>query len=158
MYNIVGALFTNEKEAREAMAALSENPQINGTTIFQMSLVKRKNGELKLCDNFTSEYLTSSDLTGGLLGGLIGLLAGPLGAVLGGATGALLGDAMNADKKDIGQILIEEVAQKMEEGDLAMIMIVDEENEGILDHALVNYNVVITRFDAKKIAKDAGIE
>ena len=73
-------------------------------------------------------------------------------------TGALLGDAMNADKKDIGQILIEEVAQKMEEGDLAMIMIVDEENEGILDHALVNYNVVITRFDAKKIAKDAGIE
>ena len=158
MYNIVGAMFAKESEAREAMAALRETPSFNGTTVYQVSLVKCKDNELKLCDNFTSEYLTSSDLTGGLLGVLIGLLAGPLGAMLGGATGALLGDAMNADKKDIGQILIEEVAQKMEEGDLAMIMIVDEENEGILDHALVNYNVVITRFDAKKIAKDAGIE
>ena len=143
MYNIVGAMFAKESEAREAMAALRETPSFNGTTVYQVSLVKCKDNELKLCDNFTSEYLTSSDITGGLLGG---------------ATGALLGDAMNADKKDIGQILIEEVAQKMEEGDLAMIMIVDEENEGILDHALVNYNVVITRFDAKKIAKDAGIE
>ena len=70
MYNIVGALFTNEKEAREAMAALSENPQINGTTIYQISLVKRVEGVLKLCDNFTSPYLKSTDtVKGGIVGG-----------------------------------------------------------------------------------------
>ena len=72
MYNIVGALFTTESEAREAMAALSETPQINGTTIYQISLVKRKEGVLKLCDNFSSEYLKSNDaVKGGLIGRLI---------------------------------------------------------------------------------------
>ena len=91
MYNIVGAMFVAESEAREAMAALAETPKINGTTIFQMTLMKRKNGDLKVCDNFTSEHLTSNDtVKGGLIGGLIGILAGPLGVLLGGATGALV--------------------------------------------------------------------
>jgi len=55
MFNIVGALFTEENEAREALAALSQTPKINGTTIYQMSLVKRKEGVLRLCDNFSSD-------------------------------------------------------------------------------------------------------
>ena len=67
MYNIVGALFNEESEARQAMAALSENPQINGTTIYQISLVKRKEGVLRLCDNFSSEYLKSDDAADRLL-------------------------------------------------------------------------------------------
>ena len=107
MYNIVGAMFADEKEAREAMAALAETPKFNGTTIYQMSLMKRKEGELKLCDNFTSEYLTDSDTAkGGLIGGLIGLLGGAVGVVLGGVAGALLGDAKDVDKKHFSQELI----------------------------------------------------
>ena len=88
MNNIVGAMFTKESEAREAMAALAKTPSINGTTIYQMSLVKRVNGELKLCDNFTSDELKSTEtVKGGVLGGLIGILGGPLGVLLGGAAG-----------------------------------------------------------------------
>ena len=33
MNNIVGVMFNSESEARKAMAELSENPQINCTTI-----------------------------------------------------------------------------------------------------------------------------
>ena len=65
MYNIVGAMFASEEEARKALKALAETPEINGTTILQMSLMKRKGGELKLCDNFTSENLTSNDTVKG---------------------------------------------------------------------------------------------
>ncbi len=155
MYNIVGAMFAAESEARQALNTLAETPRINGTTIFQMSLVKRKNGDLKLCDNFTSEYLTSNDtVKGGLIGGLIGLLGGPLGALLGGAAGALIGDAVDADDKLDSQDLIEQVAQRLEEGDMALIMLVDEADEAILDHMLVKYNTVIVRYDAETIAKE----
>jgi len=155
MYNIVGAMFASEAEAREAMTALSETPEINGTNVLQMSLVKRQDGELKLCNNFTSENLKSHDtVKGGLIGGLIGILGGPLGALLGGATGALLGKASDSDNKLDSKTLIEQAAQKLEEGDLALIMMVDETNEAILDRMLVKYNVVVIRYDADVIAKE----
>jgi uncharacterized membrane protein len=155
MYNIFGALFTNENEARQALAALSENPQINGTTIYQISLVKRKEGVLKLCDNFTSPYLKSTDtVKGGIVGGLIGLLAGPIGLLLGGAAGALAGKAGDLDNKDESKALIEQAAKKLEEGDIAVIALADETNEEVLDHALVKYNTVVVRYDAEVIAKE----
>jgi len=155
MYNIVGAMFAAESEAREALNALAETPKLNGTTILQMSLIKRKNGELKLCDNFTSEYLTSKDtVKGGVIGGLIGLLGGPITALLGGAAGVLIGDAVDADNKLDSQDLIEQVAQRLEEGDMALIMLVDEADEGILDHRLVKYNTIVVRYDAETIAKE----
>ena len=145
MYNIVGAMFAAESEAREALNALAETPKLNGTTILQMSLIKRKNGELKLCDNFTSEYLTSKDtVKGGVIGGLIGLLGGPITALLGGAAGVLIGDAVDADNKLDSQDLIEQVAQRLEEGDMALIMLVDE----------VKYNTIVVRYDAETIAKE----
>ena len=155
MYNIVGAMFASEAEAREAMTALSETPEINGTNILQMSLVKRQDGELKLCNNFTSDNLKAHDtVKGGLIGGLIGVLSGPLGVLLGGTAGALLGKASDADNKVNSKTLIEQAAQKLEEGDLALIMMVDETDESILDHMLVKYNDVVIRYDADVIAKE----
>ena len=155
MYNIVGAMFADEQEARRALDALAETPKINGTTILQMSLVKRKDGELKLCDNFTSEHLTSKDtVKGGVIGGLLGLLGGPITALLGGAAGVLIGDAVDHDNKLDSQDLIEQVAQRLEEGDMALIMLVDEADEGILDHMLVKYNTFVVRYDAETITKE----
>ena len=141
MYNIAAVEFANESDARQALKGLSETPQINGTTIYQIALVKRQNGELKLCDNFTSEYLTDSDtVKGGLLGGLIGLLGGGIGVVLGGVAGAEL---------------IAQVAERMEEGDMGLLMTVNETDESILDHMLVKYNNKnVYRFDAETIAKE----
>jgi len=155
MNNIVGVLFNDESEAREALKTLSAAPQINGTTIYQISLVKRKEGVLKLCDNFTSEYLTGdSAVKGGLIGGLIGVLTGPIGMLLGGASGALLGKANEYSNKDDSAALIEQAAQKLEEGDIALIILADETKEEVIDHALVKYNTVIVRYDAKVISKE----
>ena len=155
MFNIVGAMFAAESEARQALDALAQAPRINGTTIYQMSLVKRKGGELKLCDNFTSDYLTADDtLKGGVIGGLVGLLSGPIGVLIGSAAGTLIGDAVDTKNKHDSQDLIEQVAQRLEEGDMALIMSVDETDESILDHMLVKYNTIVVRYDAETIAKE----
>ena len=136
MYNIAAVEFANESAARLALKGLSETPKINGTTIYQIALVKRQNGELKLCDNFTSDYLTDSDtVKGGLIGGLIGLLRGGIGMML---------------------ELIAQVAERMEEGDMGLLMTVNETDESILDHMLLKYNNKnVYRFDAEAIAKEA---
>ena len=155
MLNIVGAMFADENEARQAMDALIQTSRINGTTIYQISLVKRKDGELKLCDNFTSPYLTDDDtLKGGVIGGLVGLLSGPIGVLVGETAGMLIGDAVDTKNIHDSQDLIERVAQRLEEGDMALIMSVEEADEGILDHMLVKYNTYVVRFDAEYIAKE----
>ena len=155
MFNIVGAMFADENEARQAMDALIQTSRINGTTIYQISLVKRKNGELKLCDNFTSPYLADDDtLKGGVIGGLVGLLSGPIGVLVGETAGMLIGDAVDTKNIHDSQDLIERVAQRLEEGDMALIMSVEEADEGILDHMLVKYNTYVVRFDAEYIAKE----
>ena len=74
--------------------------------------------------------------------------------LLGGAAGAMLGDAKEAVKRDESAALIEQAAQKLEEGDIALIGLVEEEDEGILDHAMVKYNTVIIRYDAEVISKE----
>ena len=155
MINIVGAMFADEREARQAMEALSETPKFNGTTIFQMSLVKRRDGELKLCNNFESEYLKSNvTVKGGLIGSVVGILGGPIGALLGGEAGTLLGGAADLDREDTSKTLIEQAAQRLEEGDLALIMSVDESDEAVLDRQLLKYNVFIVRYNAETIAKE----
>ena len=155
MFNIVGAMFAEEREARQAMEALAETPQFNGTNILQMSLVKRRDGELKLCDNFVSENLRNQDtVKGGLIGGLIGILGGPLGVLLGGATGALVGKAVDKEDKLDSKTLIAQAAKKLEEGDLALIILANENDEAVLDHMLVKYNDVVIRYDADVIAKE----
>ena len=64
-----------------------------------------------------------------------------------------MGEASDADSKDSSATLIEQAAQKLEEGDPALIMMVDESDEVVLDRALLKYNVVIIRYDAEVIAK-----
>ena len=76
--------------------------------------------------------------------------------MLGGVTGALLGDAKDADNKHLSQELIAQVAERMEEGDMGLLMTVNETDESILDHMVVKYNNRnVYRFDAEAIAKEA---
>ena len=61
--------------------------------------------------------------------------------------------ALPAVKND-SKTLIEQAAQKLEEGDMALIAVVEEAKEEILDHMLVKYNTVVIRYDAEVIAKE----
>ena len=74
--------------------------------------------------------------------------------LLGGVTGAMMGKVEELDNKDDSTALIAQAARKLEEGDIALIALVDETNEEVLDHALVKYNTVIVRYDAEVISKE----
>ena len=155
MLNIVAAIFEVESEGYQAMTMLSHTPVIDKTKILQMSLVKRENGTLKICDGFDSGIISGDDtIKGGLLGGLIGILGGPLGVLLMGSYGALAGSLLDAGDALDSATVIEKVAEKLVDGEVALIATVDEENEDVLDGKLNAFKVVIARFDAAVVAKE----
>lgn len=155
MYNIVAALFEVESEGYQALTTLSRTPIMDETTILQMALVKRENGFLKICDSFDSGIHTTNDtLIGGLVGSVIGILGGPIGVLLMGSYGALAGSMVDSADAAGSASVIEKVAEKLQEGDFAMIALVDEADESVLDKALENYKVIIARFVAIDIADE----
>ena len=155
MYNIVAAIFDVESEGYQAMTQLSKTPIIEETSILQMALVKRENGELKVCDGFDSGTHTTDDtLLGGLVGGLVGVLGGPVGMLLMGSYGALVGSLVDTGDALDTEMVMERVANKLKDGDVALIMLAEEINEEEIDNMLKGFKVTIARFDAATIANE----
>ncbi len=155
MYNVVAAVFEVESEGYQALTTLSKSPIINDTTILQMALVKRENGVLKVCDSFDSGIHSTNDtIIGGLVGSMLGILGGPIGVLLMGSYGALVGSVVDMGDSAESKSLIEKVAEKLPEGEVAMIALTDETNEAELDNLLTQYKAVIARFDAVVIADE----
>ena len=155
MFNIVAAIFEVESEGYQAISTLSKTPIINETSILQMALVKRENGALKVCESFDSGIHTSDDtVVGGLLGGMLGILGGPLGVLLMGSYGALAGSLMDAGDALDSATVMEKVAEKLQDGEVALVALVDEVNEAELDDRLNAFKVIIARFDAVVVAEE----
>ena len=155
MYNIIAAIFDVESEGYQAMSTLSKTPIIEETSILQMALVKRENGSLKVCDSYDSGIHTTADmLLGGLLGGLFGVLGGPVGVLLLGSYGTLAGSLVDtADALDSATVM-EKVADKLVEGEVALVMLAEEINEEEIDDKLKGFKVTIARFDAAAVAEE----
>ena len=155
MYNIVAAIFDVESEGYQAISTLSKTPIIEETSILQMALVKRENGALKVCDSFDSGIHTTDDMIlGGLVGGLIGILGGPLGVLLMGSYGALAGSLVDTSDALDSATVMEKVAEKLQEGEIALVMLAEEINEEEIDNKLKGYKVTIARFDAAVVAEE----
>ena len=155
MYNIITAIFDVESEGYQAMTTLSKTPIIEETSILQMALVKRENGAIKVCDSYDSGIHTTDDmLLGGLLGGLIGILGGPIGVLLMGSYGTLAGSIVDAGDALDSATVMEKVAEKLVDGEVALIMLAEEINEDEINSKLKGYKVTIARFDAAVVAEE----
>ena len=155
MQNIITAIFKVESEGYQAITTLRQVPVTDNSAILQMSLVKKVGTGLSICDSFDSGIHSTNDtLIGGLVGSVVGMLGGPIGMLLMGSYGTLAGSLVDAGDSLGSASLIEKVAEKLQDGDMAMIALVDETNEAELDNALAGYKVTVARFDAVVIAEE----
>ena len=155
--NIVVAVFDVESEGYQALSELRQS--VNGENHFVSSaaLVKKTADVCNVLDAFDTGLYTSNDtLAGGLIGMMLGIFAGPLGVLLGGSFGTLVG--MNADAKDAlyGASMLDQIADKLDDGMVAMIALADENGEEELDAKLAAYNAVVARFDAEAVADEVN--
>ncbi len=155
MQNIIAAVFKTESEGYQALTELSQNTITEKATIMQLYLVKRENNAFTVCDSFDFGIDTTDDMiAGGIIGGLMGVLGGPIGVLLLGSYGALVGSALDVDDAVFDETLIEKVADKMVEGEVALIALADEDDESEIDSRLRKFDVVIARFDAAVVAEE----
>lgn len=155
MQNIVAVIFKNESEGFQAMSELRQKPITEQTAIMQMMLVKRENNVFNVCESFDSGVNTSDDmLAGGIIGSLMGILGGPIGVLLLGSYGALLGSVFDTEDALEESAMIERVAEKMVEGEVALVMLANETDEAALDAKLQKFDVEIARFDAAVVAEE----
>lgn len=153
--NIIVGLFEVESEAYQAIAELRQNPGGERSFLQQAVLVKKENGALKALEGFDTGVNTSDDTAiGGLIGALFGVLGGPIGILLGGSYGLLVGSALDSYDALDNASLIEKIAQKMDDNDVAVIGLANEEEEAILDEKLGKFKVIIARFDAAVVAAE----
>ncbi len=153
MQNILAAIFEVESEGYQALSVLSKKPVTDNAAILQMALVKRDGQNISVLDGFDSGVVTMDDMViGGLVGSLLGVLGGPIGVLLVGSYGALVGSVVDTEDAVHGASLIEAVANKLQEGAVALVALTDETDEADLDNALSAFQAEILRYDAAQIA------
>ena len=155
MQNIISAIFRNESDGYQMITELRQAPVTEQAAILQMALVKCDEAGLTLCDRYDGIAASGSGAAiGGVVGGLIGVLGGPLGILLMGASGALIGSMANTTEAVAGEALMETVAAKLVEGEIALIILAEEEDESYLDEKLSKCPAEILRYDALDIADE----
>ena len=153
--NVIVGIFEVESEAYQALTELRNDPGNAQSFLLQAILVKKENGTLCTLDGFDTGVNTMDDTAvGGIVGALFGILGGPIGILLGGSYGALLGSAFDTGDALNNACMIEQIAGKMTDGDVAIIGLAVEEDEAILDEKLGKFKTIIARFDAAVVAAE----
>lgn len=141
-------------EAYQILSMLRQTPADDRFAISQAVIVKKDAGRLSLEDGFISGDTVERGWTGGLIGSLVGLLAGPLGVLLGGSVGSLIGDTMDLDKLEGNSELLEKASDCLVDGETALLLMMQEEDETALEVMLKDFQISLTRLDATEIAAE----
>lgn len=158
MADVLTVVFNIESEAYQAFSELKAFKQGNHTQIAQIALVKNENGKITIKDSVDFDDTSREYATiGGIVGGLIGILSGPIGVILGYGIGSLAGAASGSMTDATDNSLIEEVTTKLLDGDVAVIALVHEEDENILNHVFAPYKTNIMRWDAVALAREVEL-
>ncbi len=155
MQNVIVSLFEMPNEAYQAFAEFKEFKQSEETLIAQAALVKKEQGAITIVDVFDPiDMSENSMLTGGIIGGLIGTIGGPLGMLIGGSFGALVGSGAESPESLREAMIIETVAKKLLDGDVAVLALVQETDERILNRLFEQYHVQLLRWDAAVVKQE----
>lgn len=155
MDNVIAVIFKNESDGYQLITELRNAPRAEQAVIIQMALVKRDESGINVCDSYDGiAGSAGGTVIGGLTGGLVGILGGPIGVLLMGSAGMLTGSLVDLGGSTAGIAMIETVADKLAEGDVALIILAEEEDEAYLDEKISKFPAEIVRFDAASVSEE----
>ncbi|WP_054956243.1 DUF1269 domain-containing protein [Paenibacillus dakarensis] len=155
--NVLIIYFNIESEGYQAFTEMRQHTfsQSNSIIIEQASLIKRENGTIIAKDFYNNEKNMGEDVAiGSIIGGLIGILGGPLGVLLGMGVGAAIGSLPSLDDTEENSGLLQSVVSRLQEDDIAILAVVQEENEAQLDNYFAKFDTTIIRYDANVIEEE----
>ena len=153
--NVVVAVFNVESEGYQALTELKNAVSGDKFFVSAAALVKKDEDSCQYLDGFDTGLYTADDaIAGGLLGMMLGVIGGPLGLLIGGSYGALVGMVIDDEDAVLGVSMLDQIADKLDDGMVALVALADEAAEEELDAKLSGFDVVIARFDADKVADE----
>ena len=153
--NVVVAVFKVESEGFQALTELRQAAGGDTYVVSAAALIKKAGGVCTYLDGFDTGLNTRNDaIIGGLIGMTVGILAGPLGILLGGSYGALVGATVDAGDAAFGASMLDQIADKLDDGMVALVALTGETSEGALDEKLSRFDAVVARFDAEAVAEE----
>lgn len=157
MQNVLTAIFNVESEGYQAFKEIQDGLAAEQYFIPQMALVKKNYGYLQTLDSYESPLVTDGQtFSGGLFGSLIGILGGPIGMLLGGTTGALIGATGDAVTSEAATTMLDNVVEKLTDGTVAIVALVNEEKEADLDAVLTKFDAIVMRRDVAFVAEEVA--
>ena len=155
MENIVVSIFRVESEAFQAFSELKQFGQTKNTKLAQASIVKAEDGIIKVKDSFDLMNSLGNDyFDGGLIGSLVGILGGPLGVLFGFVAGGTIGASIGLDKELANSALITTVSEKLTNGEVAIIALVQENDESVLNAIFEKYKTIIATWDIATVSAE----
>ena len=155
--NVVVCVFNVESEGYQALTELKKAVAGGTYLVSAAALVKKAENACTVLDAFDTGVETRNDtVIGGLIGMMLGIFGGPLGVLLGGSYGALVGASFDAGDAAFGVSMLDQIADKLDDGTVAIVALTAEENEDALDEKLSAYDAVIARFDAGAVADEVA--
>ena len=151
MEKIISVIFKVESEGYQAITELKQAPITDSYTVSQAALIKKENGQIKMLDSFDTGLETSNDMA---IGGFVGILGGPLGMLLGGSLGALTGSAIDTGDAVHNASLIEKVTEQLVDGEIVLIALEQETEDGTAQKMLSKFDVSIVEEDAAEVAEE----
>ncbi len=149
MENILTVIFEVESEGYQAFTELKRQVMTDRYTVLQGALVKKTGNSFSTMDVMTGGSDSIDDtFKGGLIGSLVGILGGPVGVLLGGMAGYLIGSSKDESDVEYYSTLLEAVGAKISDGEVAALLLVQEEDEYALNDRFINFKVTIMRRDA----------
>ena len=155
MEKIISAVFKVESEGYQALTELRRTPVTEDYAVTQAALVKKENGRIIPLDAFDTGAETRDDTAvGGLIGMLVGVLGGPFGMLLGSSIGMLTGSAIDTGDASHNASLIEMVTEQLTDGEVALIALEQETEEGSAQRMLSKFDVTVVEEDAAQVAEE----
>ena len=154
MENLVVSVFNTESEAYQPLRIWSFPPNSDDQGCSNRP-GQNENGHIVEKERYDFEdSTTDATLKGGLLGAVIGLLGGPIGVLFGYGIGSLYGLAAGdtVDTAEAG--LIDVVSQKLIDGETAVVALVQENNEAVIDAYFTKYDTQIVRWDVATVVAE----
>ena len=155
MNNVILNIFDVESEAFQSFNELKNFKQTENTKIAQIALVQNVEGRITVKDfyNFV-DSANEEALKGTLIGALIGIIGGPLGMLFGASLGGLGGLTIGTSVDTTEASLVQYIANKLPPNETAIIALVEEKDEEVINALFSKYKTQIIRWEAERVADD----
>ena len=157
MENVFVVIFENQGEAYQAFDEVKEHmDDKEDYVVAHMTLVQKSEGKVVPCEGYDAKCRcpVTSTVLGGVVGMVVGALAGPIGVVLGGSAGSFISGKMVSHDMEKAIASVEQLSKGIQEGEHALIAIVQETQEGEFEKLFANFKTNIHKKDAAQVSVD----